>query len=187
MDYDAIVQKHGFPGPAMHLRMYQQLKERAVRLLIKRNKTRHSDKVMIATGIRHDESERRSGYVGQEVSFNGAAMWVNPLYWWTKSMMADYVKLQGLRRNPVSEMLGMSGECLCGAYAHPGELAQVKIVCPETHARIIKLQELVMQKHPWGWEDKPPTAKQRKALNTPDALAMPFCHGCEKNGGRTNV
>jgi len=74
-------------------------------------------------------------------------------------------------------MLGMSGECLCGAYAHKGEMALIKMVCPSTHARLVALEETVKKKHGWGWEDQPPKVKKCKATGD---MFMPFCVGCEK-------
>ena len=179
-DYRDIVLKHGFPGPAMHHRMYARLKERAVRLLVKRHKQHPRDKVLIATGIHKEESLIRMGYGESNVNFVGSQMWVNHLYWWPKSRFSEYIKAHGLKRNPVSEMLGMSGECLCGAFAHKGEKALVRIVDPETADYLDRLEaEVRAAGHNWGWEDRPPREPPAFTNNT---LLMPFCRGCEKSG-----
>jgi 3'-phosphoadenosine 5'-phosphosulfate sulfotransferase (PAPS reductase)/FAD synthetase len=68
-DYEALVRKWGFPGPAGHRLMYNRLKERCVELIVRRRKTKRSDKVMLITGIRNDDSQRRTGYGGREVNF----------------------------------------------------------------------------------------------------------------------
>jgi 3'-phosphoadenosine 5'-phosphosulfate sulfotransferase (PAPS reductase)/FAD synthetase len=109
IDYREMVLKYGFPAPAHHPKMYQQLKERAVRLLVKRHKQQPRDRVLIATGIHKEESLIRMGYGELNVNFVGSQMWVNHLYWWPKRRFGEYVKAHGLKRNPVSEMLGMSG------------------------------------------------------------------------------
>jgi 3'-phosphoadenosine 5'-phosphosulfate sulfotransferase (PAPS reductase)/FAD synthetase len=178
-DYDTIVKKYGFPGPNGHQFMYRRLKERCIEHLLRIYKTKRSDKIMIATGIRHDESKNRAGYAGREINFKGAQMWVNPLYWWTGTDMRQYIDAAKMPRNPVSQMLGMSGECLCGAYAHKGEMALVRLVCPATADRLKRLEDEVKAcGHEWGWEDRPPTvAEQFIAKNQ---YAMPFCNGCEK-------
>ncbi len=119
-----MVLANGFPGPGFHKRMYQRLKERAIRLLVKQHKRTRRGKVLIASGLRRDESVRRMGYRNREVNFVGCQMWVNPIFWWTKQDVYDYIKKHNLLRNPVAKILGMSGECLCGAFAHPGELEQ---------------------------------------------------------------
>jgi 3'-phosphoadenosine 5'-phosphosulfate sulfotransferase (PAPS reductase)/FAD synthetase len=174
-NYEEMVLKFGFPGPAMHHRMYQRLKERPVRKLVKQCKRRVRDKVLIATGIRRDESLIRMGYAGREVNFVGSQMWVNPMYWWTKQSFIDYRNHHSLRRNPVAEMLGLSGECLCGAHAHKGELALIRLVEPETANYLEDLQRRVRAAgHDWGWEDRPPRSGELARL------AGPMCVGCDK-------
>jgi 3'-phosphoadenosine 5'-phosphosulfate sulfotransferase (PAPS reductase)/FAD synthetase len=183
IDYDALVRAYGFPGPAVHYKMYRQLKERAIRKVVASRRRKYSrEKVMIATGIRQDESQRRMGYGGNEVNFVGSQMWVNPLYWQPKSWFMDYIAKHDLPRSPVSKMLGMSGECLCGAFAHAGEKALVRIVCPETADRLDRLEaEVRAAGHNWGWEDRPP--RPAKPPREPKVLAFrPMCVGCEKTG-----
>lgn len=179
VDYDEIVKKHGFPGPAVHNRMYAQLKERAIRRVVASRKRRFSrEKVMIATGIRQDESVRRMGYGGGEVGFRGAQMWVSPLYWRSKSWFMKYIRDNDLPRSPVSEILGMSGECLCGSFAHSGEKAMIRLVCPETAERLDRLEvEVRAAGHNWGWEDRPP---RTKAIPSAVTGFRPMCLGCEK-------
>lgn len=107
MDYDAIVRKHGFPGPYGHQFMYRQLKERAVELLVRQTKTHRMDKIVLATGIREDESLRRMGYKGAEINTKGAQVWTNPVYWWPRSQRDDYLDEHKIPRNPVSQTIGM--------------------------------------------------------------------------------
>lgn len=174
-DYDRLVLDHGFPGPPHHYKMYQRLKERCVRMLVKRHKQRMRDKVLIASGIRKGESRIRMAYINREINFVGSQMWVNPLFHWSKQRFHDYIREHGLKRNPVSEILGFSGECLCGAFAHPGEKALVRIVEPETAERLDALEVKVRAAgHNWGWEERPPKkARVSKKF-------MPFCVGCTK-------
>lgn len=179
-DYDELVKAHGFPGPGHHAKMYQRLKGRCVRELARRSKKKYTrQKIMILTGIRQDESVRRMGYGDRVVNLEESVIWVNPFYWWKKADFMAYIAKHNLPRNPVSQALGMSGECLCGAFAHPGEKALIRIVCPETADRIDRLEiEVRAAGHDWGWEGRPPTAKQ-KALKK-QMQFMPFCVGCEK-------
>lgn len=181
-DYREIVLEHGFPGPAGHQYMYARLKERAIELAVRRAKTKWKDKVMLITGIRADESDRRSGYEGREIDFKGAQMWVNPLYWVGLSEFERYRRDFQLRRGPASKMLGMSGECLCGAYASPGELAAIRLLEPETADQIESLErETRAAGHHWRWEEKPPKSTPMDGL--PD-MFRPMCVGCVK---RTQV
>lgn len=176
-DYDEIVGEHGFPGPGSHSLMYRRLKERCVELVVRQRKTARSDKVMLLTGICHDDSQRRSGYGGREITFKGAQMWVNHLYWAGQSWRERYVADLGIPRNPMSIELGMSGECLCGAFASKGELRIIRRVCPATADRIQALQHRISNRHPWGWEDRPP---RERDLATPDFFA-PMCVNCFKS------
>jgi 3'-phosphoadenosine 5'-phosphosulfate sulfotransferase (PAPS reductase)/FAD synthetase len=174
--YEWIVRKWGFPGPAHHHICYQRLKERPIALLVKRTKTKMSDKVLLATGIREDESLIRMGYKGREINRNGAQVWVNPIYWWSRQQRDDYLMENQIRRNPVTDELGISGECMCGAFAHPGELAQLRAVDPELAGRIDALHDEIKDRFPWGWEGRPPRAPKSKP-----SVAHPLCVGCEKS------
>lgn len=175
-DYEEMVLKHGFPGPAHHYKMFQRLKERAVRKLLMDHKQKRSDNIMMLTGIRKDESERRSNYDYTVLDFAGNVLWVNPFYFKSASWFEEYTRTHGLVRSPVSQQLGMSGECLCGAYAYKGEKAAIRAVCPETAAYLDDLEARVHSAgHDWGWEDRPPKSKKADR-----GKHMPFCVGCEK-------
>ena len=174
-DYDQLVLEQGFPGPAHHYKMFQRLKERPVRKLVRDSKTKRGDLVAIFTGIRQDESKRRSGYHYTVLDVVGSALWVNPFYYRSRAWFTDYITEHKLKRNPVSEILGMSGECLCGAFAHKGEKALIKTLCPATFARIEALEYLTAAVSlDWGWEEGP------KAKSVSREKFMPFCVGCEK-------
>ena len=128
--YRELVLERGFPGPAMHFKMYQRLKERALDQvrseLITHNRR---ERVMFIAGRRRDESQRRKNIPLFER--DGSAIWASPLAMWTKLDMNTYRLMQGdVPVNPVSENLHMSGECLCGAYAKPDELEEVRFWYP---------------------------------------------------------
>lgn len=164
-DYEEFVKRWGFPGPGGHGLMYSRLKERAINKLVRDNKTAWKDRILIATGIRHDESKRRMRYVGNEINRTGAKLWVNPIYWWSGSDRDKYIKENNLPINPVSQELGMSGECLCGAFAHKGEKELVRIVCPETAEYLDKLEKEVMSLgFDWGWEGAPNPKKKENGI-----------------------
>jgi len=178
-DYDEIVMLNGFPGPSGHWAMYARLKERPIRELVRRAQTKRGDRVLLATGIRHEESVRRMRYAGSEVTRSGAQVWASPIYWWSVEQRDAYIRDNGLPVNPVSAMLGMSGECLCGAYAHRGEKALVRIVDAATADRIDRLEQRAVDAgFTWGWEGKPPPGGRNPAQI--DMLRMPLCVGCEK-------
>lgn len=174
----------GFPGPAAHWMMYQRLKERAlekVRNEIVSNPYR--ERVIFIAGRRAEESERRKILgVKDPVERRGSIVWASPVVSWTKLDLNEY-----RRRNPqlpvneVSDLLHMSGECLCGAFAHPGELDEVGDWFPEVAAYIHELEHEVQAKWDrgelpdiprerctWGWG-----AGKEKASKT-----GPLCDNC---------
>ena len=138
--YEDIVLRYGFPGPGRHTLMYNRLKERCLRQLIRECKTRRADKVLLVTGIRRYESRRRMGYV-EPIQSDGGRVWAAPLLHWTHDHKHDYLAAHRLPRNPVVERLCMSGECLCGAFARPGELDEIAFWYPEVAARIRALED----------------------------------------------
>ena len=171
--FEEIVKTHGFPGPSQHRIMYSKLKERQVRRLVRDYKQEWGDKIMLVTGVRKSESRRRMGTVS-EVQTSGAQVWVAPITHWEDSDMSVYRAHYQLPKNPVSEALGMSGECLCGAYARPGELAKLELAFPETAAYIRKLEK--DSKCPWGWEGHPSRAMSE--VFHADDDDMPLCTNC---------
>ena len=183
-DYDELIRRYGFPGPDGHQFMYRRLKERAVYALVKRAKVGHkrSAKVMIATGIRHDESIIRMGYAGREVNKVRAQIWANPIYWWSKADRDAYNAASGIPESPIAKALGMSGECGCGAYAHKGELAKWRAIDPSFGVRIDQLQaESIALGRTWGWEGRPPKGGFNKDQGILDLPQMPMCVNCVKS------
>lgn len=184
-DYDKLVLEQGFPGPDHHRKMYDRLKGRAVEMLVRNTKKQRMDRVLIASGIRHDESLIRMGYAGREINRVGAQVWVNPIYWWDKARRDAYIAEHGLPVNPVSKELGMSGECGCGAYAQPGELKAWRRVDPIFGERIDRLQMAVLAKgFTWAWDGHPPAGGHNPAQQGLDneLMAAPLCgSGCMRS------
>lgn len=179
--YEEFVRAHGFPGPAGHGLMYVRLKERALRRIERRYEASARGKrkryVMYVSGCRSQESERRMGHV-EEVQIEGRRIWVAPIHDWTKLDTTGLIEHVGLERNPVVDLIHKSGECLCGAFAKKGELAELGMwpLTRPAHDRIVKLQEELSQRFPWGWEGRPP---REKCKLKPGML----CHSCDKAEG----
>jgi 3'-phosphoadenosine 5'-phosphosulfate sulfotransferase (PAPS reductase)/FAD synthetase len=133
---------NGLPGPGMHQIAYNRLKERALSAFRRDHNLSGRERIMYLTGIRRDESRQRMGYDDSVVDREGRTVWVNPVFYVTKRERNAYIAARGITRNPVSEHLHISGECLCGAYARPGELAEIEFFYPEVAARIR------------GWEER---------------------------------
>lgn len=145
--YERWVLEHGFPGPAMHHRMYTRLKERQLRKAVRRlNRILRSreNRVIFLAGRRREESTQRRTIPAHERI--GSVIWVSPLVDWTKADLANYRKrFPDCPRNPVSVNLHMSGECLCGSYAHEGELDEIGFFYPSFVAYIRDLEQRALE------------------------------------------
>ena len=157
VSFSDLVKERGFPGPAMHFKMYQRLKERPLHQ-IRRELVKNPSKqrVMFIAGRRRLESARRSSVPEHERV--GSIIWASPLANWSSDDMRIYRALNpDIPRNPISDALGMSGECLCGAFAEPGELERVRAIDPECADWIDRLEAEVLEagitdhRCKWGW------------------------------------
>lgn len=179
-DYRQLVLERGFPGPAHHTKMYNRLKERALRRLIKDTKggRRSRETVLLISGVRSQESQRRMGYV-ERIQKENSKIWCAIIHDWSKLDCLDYMDREGVKRNEVSALIHKSGECLCGAFAKKGELRELEMWFPET-ARQIKALEVEVRAagHQWGWEDVPPHTRKRKPPK--DITNQMMCHSCNK-------
>jgi 3'-phosphoadenosine 5'-phosphosulfate sulfotransferase (PAPS reductase)/FAD synthetase len=171
----------GFPGPPGHQVMYRRLKDEP----LMRNRaailgaTGRTRKVMYLAGMRWGESDRRFRNA-QEIDPQGGIVWVSPIVHWTNTQMNEYRRLHGLPRNEVADHLHMSGECLCGAYAKPGELEEVEAWYPRAAYRIRSLEKqaanLGINNCRWG--QKPPGEAAAAS-----AVAGPLCSSCVPQQG----
>lgn len=117
------------------------------------------------------------GY-GEAIHRVGCQLWIAPLYSWSKMDCMKYIEKHELERSEAVQFLHMSGECLCGAFAHDGEFKEIQMWYPETANEILSLQaELRASGAPEAyctWGKRPNTSRVRKAK------FMPMCAGCEQ-------
>ncbi len=82
-----------------------------------------------------------------------------------------------LRRSPVVDLIHKSGECLCGAFASKGELAELALWFPAVAAELRELEAEVQPRFGWGWEGRPPDKRARRRRSA-GQIEMPLCHNC---------
>ena len=131
----------GFPGKAHHYKAYSRLKERQIEQLLRETKkgARRSDAVLFVSGVRRDESARRSNR--QPLTEHGSAKFVNPLIEWTNAEMETYKERHQLPKSDVAALLHRSGECNCGAFQTDGEREMLASLWPEWwEATIVPLE-----------------------------------------------
>ena len=185
--YERIVLEYGFPGPFMHRVMYARLKERPLRQVIKRLKGEdRKARIVLCSGVRRWESARRF-YAGYDPINEGeyGVVWVNPLWEWTAELMLEYRRTFPVPRNPVSDLIHMSGECLCGAYAHPGELEEIGLWYPETAQRIRDLEHKAEAAGVHCRWELPPPPKQIEGQENLWPEVGPLCSACEARHGES--
>jgi len=179
--YEDLAVRYGFPGPAAHFRMYIRLKERALNAFIREYKTFRHDRLVLSTGARQQESTRRMGHV-QPVQRDGVKVWVNAIASWSKADCLDTIGQTP--RNPVVELLHMSGECLCGCFAKPDELKEIALWFPHVGERIRALECRVKEAgHDgvWGVRPVPKRKRQPAAYDSAGRKVGPLCQQCELN------
>lgn len=108
----------------------------------------------------------------------GSVVWVSPLVNWTKTDMNTYREMMGdVPRNEVSDLIHMSGECLCGAFAKKNEIEEIGMWFPEVVEEIRALEAEVLasgnvpeKRCVWGWGAGTPV---------PDGPSGPLCTSCD--------
>lgn len=176
--YEAQVIERGFPGPAQHWKMYHRLKLRALEQVQRElvgNPYRR--RVVFLAGRRLAESARRTQREIPYYERRKSVVWVSPLRDWRAMDMNTYrTRFPDCPRNQVPDLIHMSGECLCGAFAAPGELDEIGYWFPDVRADIEVLQDKVRAAgHPeercrWGWGAYRDRSK---------AKSGPLCSSCE--------
>ncbi len=98
-----------------------------------------NQRIVFLAGRRRSESLRRKRIPIHEQE--GATVWVSPLANWTVYDLNTYRLMTGdVPRNPVSALLHMSGDCLCGAYAKgAAELGLIREWFPDVATEIDRL------------------------------------------------
>jgi len=157
--YEDFARAHGLPGPAQHGRMYNRLKERSLERHIAATKTRWNDRVMLITGCRAAESERRMGHTTAISRFK-TRVWVAPCIDWLPSDQHAYMREHALPANPVKELLHVSGECLCGAFGRgAAELEEIRLWYPRAADEIDRVAAVAAANgKPCRWGERPNAA-----------------------------
>lgn len=173
---DLVLNRGGFPrGPKSHNSMYWYLKQKSLDKLIRETKRKWSDRVVLVTGIRVEESVRRmNAAISVPIRRDGAKVWVNPILSWTAVDCGRFMEAEGLRRNPVVDLLHRSGECLCGALAGEEEIHEIDAWFPSAGQRIHDLErrarEAGLRHTRWA---------SAKAWGDNEPLTLPMCATCQ--------
>ncbi len=180
--YRTHVLQYGFPGPGAHAKMFVRLKERALEQVRRELVTQpYRERVIFLAGRRRTESDRRNSV--PELERQGSTVWVSPLINWTKPDMNTYRLIQGdVPTNIVADLVHMSGECLCGAFAHYGEREEISEWYADAFDEIAELEELIADRDDikpwakrWGWAGDPRVL----ALSREKPKSGRLCQSCD--------
>jgi 3'-phosphoadenosine 5'-phosphosulfate sulfotransferase (PAPS reductase)/FAD synthetase len=175
----------GFPGPPGHSIMYRALKENAMmRVRADLLKGKKKSRVIFIAGIRQAESTRRAKRPA--VSRDGNTVWASPLLDWKKTDLNTYRRLhKDMPHNEITDLIHMSGECLCGAFAHENELEElefwagakpgIRAVVDEIHALEKEAECAGIARCKWGFSAR--AKGEHPALSTSGRM----CTTCEDN------
>lgn len=131
----------GFPSPLDHSLVYSRIKERQVEALVRDHKEERSDRILLLTGVRAQESERRMITVrekfGQRIK---AQVYANPIAEWSAQQMALYRREYGIPVSDVAALLHKSGECNCGSFSDPSTRDMLRGLWPSWWAGMEALE-----------------------------------------------
>lgn len=136
--------RKGFPGPKFHYICYHLLKSQRLQEL-QRDHAKRGERLLLVSGVRRHESRRRMNTIAAKPHEGpsgrlGKCAWVKPLWDWTSEDLANYEQWAEVPRNPVTQYLHRSGECLCGAFASRDELKEIALWYPATAAYLRELE-----------------------------------------------
>ncbi len=155
--YFDYVQRKGFFGRGLiaHSYAYHILKAQPFRkVCAKIRKRRRNFNILLINGARSSESLNRKNNFKSTFNTDPAAknnIWVNLIHDWEKKDCSDFLSENSIKRNPVSELLCRSGECLCGTMQSDEERKEASLWFPDWGNWIDNLEKSVCKKFPWKW------------------------------------
>lgn len=174
----------GFPGGGGHGVMITRLKERAWDVVRARDLPlpRRGKARLFLAFRRRTESERRKAGGGVPLfQRDGTVVWAAPLANWSKLDLNTYRLVHpSVPVNEVSDLLHMSGECLCGSYAQGGELERLGDHFPKAADPLRQLERELVDAGMDG-----PTARWGHGLRGRElakARTAWACGACESKG-----
>lgn len=190
--YEKYVLRKGFIGRGYtaHTYAYHLLKAGPFRKAISkhiRQRTRNRT-VLLLNGVRQDESDNRKYNMAETINFDPSQkknVWVNIIHHWSKEDCTDFLNSCPINRNPVTQKLCRSGECMCGTMQEPAARVEASYYYPEWGKWLNDLESRVNERFPWRWgEDVPSWWAQEKAgqLRIPHPDFQPACQSCIAGG-----
>ena len=140
--YASHVLQYGFPLAGIHGTIMGKLKFKTMRdFALTINRKEHC----LISGIRKFESGSRMKKYPEPIMSEGNLWFGCPFFYKSTEEVYRYIHENGLKITPVHAKLGISGECMCGAFATRGEKEMIMQIDPKL-AEYIKWLEDGIQK-----------------------------------------
>lgn len=181
--YEEYVRKKGFMGVGVsaHTFAYHILKQQrfqsVVSWYIRQN--RKGRPILLLNGARADESVNRGKNLQEPISRyrDSTNIWVNVIHYWSRKDRDNYLEEEQAPKNPVTEVLCRSGECLCGTMQSRATREEASFYFPEWGSWLDELEKEAISKFGFGWgEQKSTSSKPLKPT------FQPMCTGCLEEG-----
>lgn len=187
--FEAVIMIMGLPGRPAHKLVYSYLKNEPLRKLLKQFRKdtggKRNWRIGLASGVRKQESDTRmidARFDGVYHEPKTTRVWIPHISEFTSLDVAEYMSANDLPRNPVKDILHISGECLCGCFGSDGEKQEIEQWYPEAGERLKKYEQLACMAHQMH-PDEIPAERQKWAWSNrrvgEDQIELfPLCHYC---------
>lgn len=182
--YEKYVLRKGFfgRGRTAHNYAYHILKAQPFRTAISKQ-IRHGKRgrnVLLINGARKNESDNRTvklnGPYNRDTSTK-SNIWTSILYTWSKQDCLDFLASRGIERNPVSQAMHRSGECMCGTMQSHEDRRLAAALYPEWGEWLDDLEQQAFERgFTWGWGEA--TTKESPAFLRAAGQMEFMCMSC---------
>jgi len=133
-NYFELVNKKGFPTLTKRWCKHY-LKLEPLQDFIKDKKD-----IILVTGVRKDESWMKSHakklYYNEKIGALSYAI----IYDFTEQDVEEYIKIHGLKKNPLYDIYGKAYDCWCSAYKSPADFAVLALKNPEFFQKFVEAE-----------------------------------------------
>lgn len=189
-DYEEYLDRKGFFGRGMEAHNYawHVLKAGHYRKMISRmiRQRKRNRRVLLINGARRHESENRMFTMKNSIQRENEKSpnyWVNIINEWSGKDCVNFLAEYAIKRNPVSEILCRSGECMCGTMQSFEERQEASFWYPHWGRWLNTLERRIIKKWGWGWgEEMLESIKQERAGQLVLPNFTPMCSDCLRRG-----
>ena len=139
-DYDFfdLVLKKGFPM-IKYRWCKEYLKIKPLKKFVEKAKREYGD-IVLVTGVRRDESwvKARAEKIYHHLIL-GVKVYA-PILEWTGELVKEYIKIYGLKENPLYWIYGKAFDCWCTVYKSPADFAILALLNPDFYMKFVEVE-----------------------------------------------